>query len=529
MDNNVFYNKETNTADKAAVPEKQVAAIDLVYAILAFFIGFLFVKNSLASAIGAGMTGFVVLFVALSLFYAKKKGVALKFSSLIWAGIILVFSVVFILSDDQFLKEWNLFFECLLTIYWYYAMFGCRESGRVDGLFAFDMLKAALILPFGCFGKVFAVIAYGIQRDKGLKRVGFIILGLIFALIPSSAVLNLLLRADTAFSSLFNYICADISEIIGVNIMPAFLGVFVAMYLFGLLYACSEKKYADVLSRSKSEKIVNACHSVSTVILCTALIPLMLIYILFLVSQAGYFGAFQGIIPEGMTAAEYARSGFFELCNVSAINAAVIGCTLLFAKRKENNTTGAATRFFIVVFSLLTISLIATALCKMILYIDAFGFTQKRIYASWFIVLLGVLFLLLIIKQFAFKMNYMKSALIAFILLFGALQFSNVDAIIAKYNVEHYLSKDFDTLDLSMFERDLSFSAVPYLEQVLESDVHENVRKDTEELLERYAQKFNVPRRYQYSFRSYNLPAAKANKLLREKGYTDQKIFGWEW
>lgn len=530
MDNSDYYNNVQNNAQPAEKEQATaVSFIDLIYALLFFLIGFLFVKYCVTSAIGAGMTGFVVAFVTLSLFYAKKKGVAFKLSTWLWAAVILVFSIVFIISDNTFLKGWNLFFECLLTIYWYYTMFGCRESDKLDSMFGFDMLKAAVILPFRCFGKIFVVIANGIKRNKGLMRIGFTIVGFVIAIIPSAVVLSLLLKADQAFANIIDYLCADIGIIITVNIVPAVFGIFVAMYLFGLLYACSEKKLANVLSREKNEKFLTACHSVSTVIICAALFPLMIIYILFLVSQIGYFGAFQGVIPEGITSAEYARQGFFELCKVSAINAAVIGGTLLFAKRKENNTTGTATRFFIVAFSLLTIALIATALCKMILYINAFGFTQKRIYASWFIVLLGVLFILLIVKQFANKMNYMKSAAVAFIVLFGALQFCNVDAVIARYNTQHYLSKDFETLDLSMFSRDLSFSAVPYLEQVLESDVPDNVRKETKALLQNYAQKLNQNRRYQYSFRSYNIPTAKAASLLKEKGYTKQEIFGWDW
>ncbi len=527
MDSSVLYN-DSHTDDKAE-QAKPVSLIDLIYAVLFLLVGFLFVKYSITSAIGAGMTGFVVVFVALSLLYAKKKGVAFRLSSLIWAAVILVFSAVFVLSDNIFLKGWNLYFECLLTIYWYYTLFGCRERDKVDGMFGFDMFKAAVILPFRFFGKIFAVIANGIQQKKGLKRIGFIITGLIIALIPSTVVLFLLLKADQAFASIIKYMCADLGEISDVNVVPAILGVFVAMYLFGLLYACSEKKCANILSREKSEKLLTACHSVSTVIICSALVPMIIIYIVFLISQTGYFGAFQGIIPEGISSAEYARQGFFELCNVSAINAAVIGCTLLFAKRRENNKNGTATRIFIVAFSLLTIALIATALCKMILYIDSFGFTQKRIYASWFIVLLGVLFILLIVRQFADKMNYMKSAVVAFIVLFGALQFSNVDAIIAKYNVEHFLSNDLETLDLSMFERDLSFSAVPYLEQVLENDVPDSVRKDTQALLQHYTQRLDKNRRYQYSFRSYNIPASKAAALLKEKGYTNREVFGWEW
>ena len=45
------------------------------------------------------------------------------------------------------------------------------------------------------------------------------------------------------------------------------------------------------------------------------------VYAVFFVMQGGYiFGAFSRTLPEGMTVAQYARQGFFELCRVMALN-----------------------------------------------------------------------------------------------------------------------------------------------------------------------------------------------------------------
>ena len=62
----------------------------------------------------------------------------------------------------------------------------------------------------------------------------------------------------------------------------------------------------------------------------TVLALLTGVYLLFFGAQAAtLFSAFAGVRPEGLTYAEYARQGFFELCGVAMINLAVLGLSLI--------------------------------------------------------------------------------------------------------------------------------------------------------------------------------------------------------
>ncbi len=74
----------------------------------------------------------------------------------------------------------------------------------------------------------------------------------------------------------------------------------------------------------------------------------------------------------------------------------------------------------------------------MVMYVDGYGLTQDRVYASWFMVLLGILFVIVTIKQFKENLKISKCFTGAFLVMFAILCFSRPDAVIAKYNIEMY-------------------------------------------------------------------------------------------
>ena len=95
-----------------------------------------------------------------------------------------------------------------------------------------------------------------------------------------------------------------------------------------------------------------------------------------------------------------------------------------------------------------SIFIAGTAIAKMAMYIHAYGMTQLRVYTTWFMILLVIGFVGLVIKQFVTNFNLGKMACIAFTIMFGILCFSRPDAMIVRYNAEHYLSgqiQDFDS------------------------------------------------------------------------------------
>ncbi len=96
----------------------------------------------------------------------------------------------------------------------------------------------------------------------------------------------------------------------------------------------------------------------------------------------------------GLTYAEYARGGFFQLLAVAALTVA----TLLALRAATRDPDGPARRrlqAFQLVALALTLALVAVALRRLGLYVDVFGLTMLRLYSTLFSVWIGVVLVLL--------------------------------------------------------------------------------------------------------------------------------------
>ncbi len=137
---------------------------------------------------------------------------------------------------------------------------------------------------------------------------------------------------------------------------------------------------------------------------------------------------------------------FLKLCGVAMINLAVLGGVRLFTVKKGEKPVRP-----LVVFSVLlsaeTLLLIVTALSKMVLYIQQYGLTLLRVYTSWFMVLLFIVFAIVIVAQFR-RVNLAKALVLAFSICFLLLCYSNVDGLIARYNIGRYQAGTLDSVDL---------------------------------------------------------------------------------
>ncbi len=519
---------------------------DALYAVLSMVFGFFLLKYIFASAPGIALTVTVVLFLGATLLYAALRKKRIAPASVFWAAVITVFSLVFSLTANGFLKGWTVVFEILATAYWVYLTFGNRSAKYPDDMLGFDLLKCLILLPFGNIHQSAAAIGESGRKHRSSRMILYVLVGLAAALIPTLIVFRLLAEGDTTFSNLIHYLFEDVGKIIGNNVACIIFAVPVGMLIFGLLYGAAEQKFTTLLSRRSKDRAAGILRIASPVITCAALTPMLLTYVLFFVSQAGYFlGAFQNLRPEDYTYAEYAREGFFNLCAVCAVNAVMILAVHFLTKRTGKHGYSVIAKIYVILFSLSSIVLAVIALRKMMMYIEQYGLTLSRVYASWFMILLSVFFVILIVKQFAHKFNAMLAGLLAFLILFGGLCLCNVDARIAEYNIHRYLEteeRDPEDLDLDMFRYDLSDAAVLAVDKAYgsfnakEKELADqfflycalNVSGDLQR--ETYAED---DYRYHYSFRSWDLDTARAERILRERCPTyfeeTRSAFGWTW
>ncbi len=524
--------------------QKSSGSIDKIFAILSILFAFLFLKYTFAVTPGIALTVVTVLFVTTVLLYGILRKKKLPAASYLWGGILVFFSLTYSITANPFLKGWCIVFELLATAYFIFLTFSNRTAKYPDDMLGFDLLKSIFILPFGNCHQLFITTSYREKEKKSSYHVLYIFLGLCLALVPSVLVFILLISGDTMFANLVDYLFSDFGDLFGNNIGCLLFTLPFAMLIFGLLYGSAEQKFTTVLSRQKKERFTKAFQFAPSSMVCAALTPMLLIYLLYFISQTGYYwDAFSNLKPEGYSYAEYAREGFFQLCAVCAINTVVILTVHFFTKRTEKKTYSPAAKVFVILFSFSSILLAVTALQKTFLYIHQYGLTPLRVYAPWFMILLSVCFLVLIVKQFIKKLNATFCTLIAFLILFGGLCLINVDARIAEYNINrHIQSLNEETtvaLDLDMFYQDLSPAAI-----IAVHEAYDNLDEETQKEADSYFKECAIQMvernrdsdrwdKREYSFRSWNSDTYRAFKILQQR--CPQQFsslphpFGWTW
>ncbi len=168
-----------------------------------------------------------------------------------------------------------------------------------------------------------------------------------------------------------------------------------------------------------------------TAFLNTVMSVALAVYALFVASQFdGYMAMLYGKIPGGMTYADFARSGFFALCIVACINGIIIYIANVYSSKNSKSS-----KLFIWAFVAVTFMLIITAAVKMGIYISVYGFTEKRLYTLWFMLLLAVVFILASVKLKKGRFNLSKVCVIFTALMFLVLFYVDYSAVAEKLNV----------------------------------------------------------------------------------------------
>ncbi|MDR7273778.1 DUF4153 domain-containing protein [Catenuloplanes atrovinosus] len=191
------------------------------------------------------------------------------------------------------------------------------------------------------------------------------------------------------------------------------------------------------------------------------LVPLVALDLLFgafvLVQAAVLFGGAGHVLATaGLTYAEYARSGFWQLLVVTGLTLLVLGVAVLTAPR-ASRADRTVVRVLLGVLAGLTLLIVASALSRMWLYADVYGLTRLRVLVFACELWLGAVFLMVLAAGVRLRARWLPRAVLgtaALALL--ALVAVNPDALIARHNLAQ------DRID-TYYLRRLSADAVPEL------------------------------------------------------------------
>ncbi|MDA0182506.1 DUF4173 domain-containing protein [Solirubrobacter phytolaccae] len=133
----------------------------------------------------------------------------------------------------------------------------------------------------------------------------------------------------------------------------------------------------------------------------------------------------------GLTYAEYARSGFGQLVVVAALTLAVVGAAARWAR-----DGGTLLRGLLAALCVLTLIMLVSALHRLQLLEDAYGFTRLRFAAHAILLWLGALFTLVLVARGA---GWLPRAMLTItVASFLAFALADPDRRIAEWNVDRY-------------------------------------------------------------------------------------------
>jgi hypothetical protein len=172
----------------------------------------------------------------------------------------------------------------------------------------------------------------------------------------------------------------------------------------------------------------------------TALVMLDVLFALFVMVQITVlFGGREHVLEtSGLTFAQYARSGFFQLVAVAALTLVVIGFFARYARR-TGSRDDRLLKILGGVLVVLTLIVLASALRRLALYEEVFGLTRLRVAVHATIFWLTGMFCMVSIAGVRMNTRWLPRGIVIFSSL-ALLAFTVVrpDALIAEHNVGRF-------------------------------------------------------------------------------------------
>ncbi len=500
--------------EKYAVPRKNVyTKVDSVFAWLSLLLAFFYChtvpvwENSLGGFLlifALFITGFIVLGV---------KKVKLQFSTILSSISALILSFAFLLAESRFLLLLSCSYCLGSYLFMLYAALGNRVKNGFSNYIYIDYIKILFVLPFCSFISLFPAIASE-SSHKGTRFIVKILIGIAMAVIPT-----ILVFAFLSYDEGFLRILDGIFSFNPNNSLQWFMSIFfsipLTMYGYGLYTSSRKGLLKGKITAESCDNIQKKVRVLPQITAVVATFPIIFLYIVFFISQWKYFlSGFTGVLPEGFSYAEYARQGFFELCAVSVINLLCITAIAVFIRRGRKNKA-VVLKLLTVIFCLCTLILISTAIAKLVMYIDYYGLTQKRIYAMWLMAVIAIVFLVIALGQFISKIRIVAMSCTVFIAMFIPLALCNVNAITAQYNTQRYLSGTLEDMDTELMA-DLGDSAIPSLVKLattIDPEKEPELKHAIDCIL--FDKKVEL-KEEQFALFAFNLPAAFAESAIRD-------------
>ena len=361
---------------------------------------------------------YTVAYIATVLVYARRKGISPHKEAYFWMGVMLC--VAFLFKTENFFR---LFIQTVVAAY-FTAIVGGLYGGGTSGYIWADGIHTFIGAPFSHFVSIFPAF-FSLFRKKDRKeklKLSPALWGVLMAAVALWFVMPLLIQADSNFlkgiSDFVKNLFTDFNPgyAMFTFMVHAIPTVPVACYLYSLSYSVMNNT-GRLFSKDELDTSHEKIRISPALTLKVFLYIVCFVYLLFIMLQAEYLmGAFMGRLYGNMTYAQYARTGFFELCKVATINLSLLALANLLIKKEEAKSI----KLPMLVLCVLSLLLLSTATAKMAMYICAYGLTVKRVISTVFLLWLIAVFVMCIARLYK-PFNLVKTAVITGAVMFCVL------------------------------------------------------------------------------------------------------------
>ncbi|OGH84933.1 MAG: hypothetical protein A2493_03065 [Candidatus Magasanikbacteria bacterium RIFOXYC12_FULL_33_11] len=360
---------------------------------------------------------------------------------------IFIFSLDILSLNNDFVKSLvPLLVAILLLVYPF--LLTLRNPEKLK----FDLFKLSLL---GNFSKginklqqIFSDLGSS-SKVKNSELYKKILIGVLISVPILFIFLALFLSADPVFAkkvhSLFNF------QVEPDLVFRIFRTLFLTLILGSFFYILVDNSHKLEYSKKLVLKIDKA----------VAIVVLSLVNFLFatfVIIQLQYlFGSTNFVLEQGLVFADYARQGFFQLVWVIIFSAILL---VIFYRSASEHGSHIALKLLKIFLILQVAVIVMSALKRMNLYQEAYGFTTMRLYVEWFIYFcIAILTFTAVSLSIDFEFRRFFNIIVGLgIVALCVVSSINVDRMIARRNIDRFVNEN-KSIDLYYLVR-LSSDAI---------------------------------------------------------------------
>ena len=430
---------------------------DLIGLIASTVILFLVSYIGIINLFNFGFTITMFLFVTFVFFYLfNKKSEGKVFNSFLYVSSLLLITS-FSLNSDGLIKFISVIYLLFILVVSFTGISDNITEKDSNYYWIFDAFFKPFTKMFENIFSPFKSIKGSIKNNK-LKSFSSAFIGFAVAIPVLFVIIPLLSSSDIAFDAVITKMFENTALI--------FSAVFITLILVPIFYSLIFYLKKSPSLEKEAIKKYNGKLAVSGI--NAFLISISIVYLFYLFTQLAYIvNAFKFVLPEDYTAAEFARSGFFQMAVIVFINFVILGCTAISVKRNDLKIPK-STKSVLLFISSFTIFYISTAIFKMMKYISIYGLTRLRVLTTIFMLMLAVIFIIIILKLLIERFKYIKPIIVVCTLTLLSISMVNINTVIAESNYSAYKA---GKIDIDVYQIDsLGVSGIPVLTKLVDEE-----------------------------------------------------------